>query len=245
MASYAPELTREVHAWLQGQGYKMGFTEICCGKPLVSIGLGERTKQWLGRLQAEMEAAGATKLVTACPNCLHLLSQYLEGIEFISLYDLLHEAGFHVEGAERLTIHDSCPDRYELEVGKQIRVLLDGHPLVEMEHHGSNTICCGSGGIVSMIDPQLSEERARQRLDEFEATGAERVVTACMACSYRLARASSAEKIVHCLELVFDHRVDLASVTAKLQAMWEGEWGEFNQYRLSNAQIITGDGDDR
>ncbi|MCB2180308.1 (Fe-S)-binding protein [bacterium] len=241
LASYAPELTRTVHAWLQQQGYQMGFTEMCCGKPLASIGLEKRAKQLLNRLQDQMQAAGATRLVTACPNCLHTLGKYLEGVELISLYDLLNEAGVHVEGAETLTVHDSCPDRYELEVGPQIRQLLSGHALPEMEHHGSETICCGSGGIVSMIDPELSEERAHLRMDEFDTTGAERCVTACMACAYRLARAASPEKIVHCLELVFDQRVDLAAVAGQLKAMWEGEWGEYNQYRLTNAKIITGD----
>ena len=240
LGSYAPALTRKIHAWLQEQGMEVGFTDMCCGKPLISIGLEERTRQLLDGLADQMKAAGAARLVTACPNCLHLLSKYLPEIECISLYDLLREAGVRVEGDERLTIHDSCPDRYNMVVGNQIRFLLEGHPLEEMEHHGTETICCGSGGIVSMIDPELSKERAVQRLDEFADTGASRCVTACMACAYRLARASTEDNIVHFLELVFDEHVDYAHLAAELQAMWEGEWGEYNQYRLSQAQIITG-----
>ena len=91
-----------------------------------------------------------------------------------------------------------------------------------------------------MIDPELSEERARERMAEFEATGADRCVTACMACAHRLARGSSEGHVVHCLELVFGIPVDYAQLAANTQAMWEGEWGEYNLYRLSQAQLITG-----
>jgi len=240
LASYAPELTRSIHAWLRQRGMQIGFTEMCCGKPLISIGLEERTRQLLGGLREQMQAAGAKRLVTACPNCLHLLKEYLGDLELVSLYDLLREAGIRVQGEERLTVHDSCPDRYDMTTGPQIRALLSGHPLVEMKHHGKDTICCGSGGIVSMIDPELSDERARARMAEFEASGADRCVTACMACAHRLARGSSAEQVVHCLELVFGISVDYAQLAANTQAMWEGEWGAYNLYRLSQAQLMTG-----
>jgi len=240
LASYAPELTRSIHAWLQDHGMQVGFTEMCCGKPLISIGLEDRTRQMLDGLREQMQTAGAKRLVTACPNCFHLLKQYLGDLELISLYDLLREDGIRVDGEEMFTVHDSCPDRYDAVAGPQIRALLSGHPLVEMEHYGKDTICCGSGGIVSMIDPDLSEERARTRMAEFKSTGAARCVTACMACAHRLARVVDDGQVVHCLELVFGKYVDYPQLAANLQVMWEGEWGEYNMYRLSQAKLITG-----
>ncbi len=242
LASYAPELTRAVHAWLQGQGMQVGFTEQCCGKPLISIGLEERTRKLLDGIRAQMQVAGARRLVTACPNCHHLLKEYLGNRELVSLYDLLREAGIRVQGEERLTVHDSCADRYDLATGTQIRALLSGHPLVEMEHHGRDTLCCGSGGIVSTVAPELAKQRARTRVAEFSATGADRCVTACMACAHRLARTSSEDDVVHCLELVFGISVDYAQLAANIQAMWNGEWGEYNRYRLSQARPITDEG---
>ncbi|MCA9976789.1 MAG: (Fe-S)-binding protein [Anaerolineales bacterium] len=239
LASYAPELTRTIHTWLQQQGMQVGFSEMCCGKPLASIGLEDRAVQLLDGLREQLNAAGATKLVTACPNCLHLLQEHLKDFELLSLYDLLREAGVQVQGEERLTIHDSCPDRYDLAAGKQVRALLSGHPLLEMEHHGRETICCGSGGIVSMIDPALSEQRAHERMAEFSATGADRCVTACMSCAHRLARVAPEGTVVHCLELVFATHVDYAQMAANVQAMWEGEWGAYNLYRLSQAKLVT------
>jgi len=242
LASYAPELTRAIHAWLiQQSGMPVGITDMCCGKPLASIGLEERATQMLKRLRAHMQTAGAARVITACPNCHHLLNEYIKDVELVSLYDMLRQAGVCVQGEERLTVHDSCPDRFDLTMGTQVRALLSGHSLVEMAHHGAETLCCGSGGIVSTIDPDLSNQRACQRMAEFSATGADRCVTACMSCAYRLARASPEGSVVHCLELVFDTPVDYAQLAANTQAMWEGEWGEYNLYRLSQAQLIAGE----
>jgi Fe-S oxidoreductase len=242
LASYAPELTRAVHSWLQGQGMRVGFTEKCCGKPLSSIGLEERARNLLDGIREEMQTAGAKRLVTACPNCHYLLKEQLGGVELVSLYDLLREAGIQVQGDERFTVHDSCADRYDMAIGTQIRALLSSHPLVEMEHHGKDTLCCGSGGIVSTVAPKLAEQRARKRVAEFSDTGADRCVTACMSCAHRLARVSSEGNIVHCLELVFGIPVDYSQLAANIQSMWKGEWGEYNLSRLSQAKLITGKG---
>jgi len=239
LASYAPELTRVVHQWLIGKGYNVGFTEMCCGKPLVSIGLKECMDQMMNDLRRQMQTAGASRLITACPNCLHLLAENLDDIQVLSLYDLMVAKGLQLQGTTRLTIHDSCPDRYSLQTGEALRQVLNGYELVEMEHHGNNTICCGSGGIVSMIDPDLCFSRARERMSEFERSRADLCVTACMACSQRLASAANPGEVVHCLELIFELPVDYTQIQGNIKAMWDGEWGVYNLHRLSQAQIMT------
>ena len=240
LASYAPEITRKVHQWLVDQGRKVGITDMCCGKPLSSIGLGDRQKQLLANLQQQAEIAGAKQVVTACPNCFHALDGQLGDLEVVSLYDLLVETGVQVGGDKLLTLHDSCPDREGLNEGRQVRNLLKGYKQVEMAHHGANTMCCGSGGIVSMIDPDLCHQRAHERMAEFNDTEADLCVTACMGCSNRLAQATDPDNLVHVLELVFDTPVDNAQIRANVQAMWAGEWGDYNQYCLSQAKITSG-----
>jgi fumarate reductase (CoM/CoB) subunit B len=239
LSSYSPELTRATYQWLSQQGMQLGFTDLCCGKPLASIGLRERKDRLLALIHEQMVAAGAHRMVTACPNCFHQMAGQLGSIEVISLYDLLKQSDLHLAGDQRLTVHDSCPDRYGLAVGEDIRSLLSGYSLLEMEHHGKNTICCGSGGIVSMIDPELCTFRAQERLKEFDDTGADICITACMACAHRLSRSADSGHVMHLLELVFGIPVDYSHVQANTTAMWEGEWGTYNQYRLSQAKLIT------
>ena len=242
LSSYSPELTRATYNWLAEQGMQLGFSELCCGKPLASIGLRERKDRLLALIREQMQAAGAHRLVTACPNCYHQMAGQLGSTEVISLYDVLKQSGLHLAGNQRLVVHNSCPDRYGLAVGEDVRSLLSGYALLEMEHFGKNTICCGSGGIVSMIDPELCALRAQERMKEFADTGADICITACMACAHRLSRAADTGNVMHLLELVFEIPVDYSQVQANIKAMWEGEWGAFNQYRLSQACRITSPG---
>ncbi len=239
LASYSPELTRATYQWLNNLGLSLGFTDLCCGKPLASIGLAERTNKLHQYLEQQMQAADANQLITACPNCFYHLKGFLPGIEVLSLYDLMKKSGFQLNGSKSLSIHDSCPDRYDIGIGKDVRDLLSGYAQVEMEHSGKNTLCCGSGGIVSMIDPDICQARASQRLAEWENTHIDHCVTACMACAHRLARASKPGDVIHVLEMAFNIRVDYTQIEHNAKALWDGDRGNFNLWRLSQSQLIT------
>ncbi len=236
LASYAPELTRAAYAWLRDQGGSLGFTDLCCGKPLASIGLRAEEERLLARLRAEIASCGAREIVTACPNCeAHLRAAQLPGVEVKSLYALLAEKGVRLHGTEKLTFHDSCPDRCDGRNPRDVRGLLAGFSQVEMPSRGKDTICCGSGGIVSAVDPDLCAGRAARRLVEFSASGADVCVTSCMACAHRLARAGDPGRVRHCLEYVFDVSVDYDQVERNAGQMWEGAQGEVNRARLAAA----------
>jgi Fe-S oxidoreductase len=245
LAAYAPELTRAAFGWLQGRGLQVGFSDLCCGKPLDSIGLCVEADRYLDRLRAQLSASGARQIITACPNCeAHLRAAQIADIEVCSIYSMMVEAGIRLNGSgrlessEKLTFHDSCPDRYGSKNPADVRALLSGYPQVEMASRGKDTICCGSGGIVSMVDPDLCSTRARRRMAEFSESGANTCVTSCMACSHRLALVSQPGLVRHCLEYVFDIRVDYAQVERNTRAMWEESQGKINIQRLAQAHIV-------
>jgi len=253
LASYAPELTRAAYAWLKSRGLKVGITPECCGLPLTSLGLQERGIQMLERLRGKMEQVGARQLITACPNCFYHFEKHLQDIEVVPLYQLLADAGIRLSGATRVTVHDSCPDRFSGRIGTQVRRLLEGFALTEMRHHGANTICCGSGGIVSMVDPDLSSQRAQTRMAEVSSVEADYCVTACMGCTKRLAATGTppdrptqrqtgrngsrrCNKVRHLLELIFDLPVDHEQIQFNINQMWQGEKGDHNWRLLASAQ---------
>jgi Fe-S oxidoreductase len=239
LAAYSPKLTRAAYAWLQGQGRSLGFSDLCCGKPLASIGLRAEEERLLARLRAEVAACGAREIVTACPNCeAHLRNAAIPGVTVRSLYGWMFAAGVRLEGSQTLTFHDSCPDRCDGRNPRDVRGLLSGFPQVEMPSRGGNTLCCGSGGIVSAVDPDLCAGRAARRLAELSVSGADACVTSCMACAHRLARAGSPGQVRHCLEYVFGIPADYAQVERNTQQMWEGPQGEVNRERLANARPI-------
>lgn len=240
MSTYAPELSRAAHTWLADQGYRIGFTDSCCGKPLESIGLVTEREQYLTKLEEKIKQAGVHLIVTACPNCEQQLRMaQIPHVTVRSLYSMLVEAEFSVSGSSKITIHDSCPDRYDSSNPQVVRKLLGGFQQFEMASNGKETICCGSGGIVSVIDPDLCNSRAENRITEFLACGADYCVTSCMSCALRLSRFSPSVSARHCLELVFDKRVDYEDIDHKAREMWEGIQGDFNRTRLSQAKIIT------
>jgi len=238
LAAYSPELTRAAFEWLKGRGYRLGFSDMCCGKPLESIGLSDEADCHLDRLRGQLDSTGARRLVTACPNCEAMLKQHLPEVEILSIYALMWEAGIRISGTEKLTIHDSCPDRTNSRNPQAVRALLAGYPQVEMASHGENTICCGSGGIVSAIDPDVCSAHAERRMAEFSASGADMCVTNCMGCAYRLARPGQSGQVRHCLEYVFDIHVDYAQVERNTHLMWEGSQGKTNLQRLADAQTV-------
>jgi len=239
LAAYAPELARAAFHWLEEQGLQVGFSDLCCGRPLDSIGLAADAKRYLGYLRATIVSTGARQVITACPNCeAYLKTVDLGGAAIHSIYSRLAAAGIHLGGSQLITFHDACPDRHNPDNPQHMRSLLSDYPQVEMASRGMNTICCGSGGIVSMVDPDLCTARAQRRLAEFIASDAETCVTSCMSCAYRLARASQPGQVRHCLEYVFDIQADYAQIEQNAHAMWEGSQGEINLHRLAQARVL-------
>jgi Fe-S oxidoreductase len=160
-------------------------------------------------------------------------------LEIVSVFQLMADAGVRAPdtGLGRITVHDSCLDR-EGETGGWVRRILSHYEIVEMAHHGARTLCCGSGGMVSMVDRELYHRRTRKRAGEFQDTGAEVCVTYCMACCYTLWGAARPGRVRHVLELPFNRLIDHAQFAARLEAMWQGEWGEYNIYRLGHSRLM-------
>ncbi len=246
LGSFAPELTRAAYAWLLSQGIDAGFSELCCGEPLCNMGLKQRADQYSGYLGEMLRKAGADTIVTACPGSFGYLMKSLSDFKVVSLYRLMNEVGIRITTGERLTVHDSCADRrpHGPKVGKDLRQMLTGNELTEMKHHGRRTLCCGSGGVVSLVDPELFLKRARRRMGEFKETGAERLITACMTCVYTLSQVSEAYQVAHFLELAFGITVDQGQILENLYAMWDGGPGEVNQARLLKASCFTSQAED-
>ena len=87
-----------------------------------------------------------------------------------------------------VTLHEPCKSAYtELDLNGPREVLrqLPGVTLKEMEHHGKNTKCCGSGAICWY--PESCAKFREDRLQEAAQTGAERLVTICHYCGQTFA----------------------------------------------------------
>lgn len=250
LASYAPELTREVFSFLQDRGMNPVISTDCCGSPLKSGGLGERVRAYKSDMVRRAREAGIAKVVFACPGCRDEFSETeeSEGMEFVALPRLLADAGVKIgkdrvlaaagssTGAmARAAVFDSCHDR-DGAFGGPLRSLFEEGALCELPHCGQRALCCGAGGAVSLVDPDLCARRAHRILDdEASSVGAAVLVSNCPTCSYTFAaqlradeRAGAADapvRSLNYLELAFENGFDWDLAFYQLETMWSGEYG--------------------
>jgi heterodisulfide reductase subunit D len=68
------------------------------------------------------------------------------------------------------------------EAPREVLKAVPGLDFVELPLNRKFSVCCGGGGNVEMVDPELSAQVAQMKLDTIKEVGAEMVVTACQQC---------------------------------------------------------------
>jgi heterodisulfide reductase subunit D len=176
----------------------LGERELCCGYPLLAAGLS--IDQQIERNLALIQARSAKKLVTACPSCFHTFKVHYPAMDL----ELWHSSEFLAQilderaptlrpFSKRVTYHDPCDLGRKsgiYEAPRQVLRSIPGLELVEMEANQEEAFCCGGGGNLESIDPQLSYSIADRRLAQAQAVGAEVIASACQQCERTLAMAA-------------------------------------------------------
>lgn len=240
LVSYAPELCREVFSWLQDQGNAVAISEECCGSPLISAGFLERNRAFRENLAKSIADAGIKKMIFVCPGCMDEFTKsknLMPDVEFVGLPQLLADANKKplpdkVAELGAVAVYDSCHDRDQT-FGKPIRRLLGEGSLCELPHAGKETRCCGAGGSVSLVDPELCTRRVQRVLTDGDVAGAQTMVANCPTCSYTFAAhkrshgalSKEAPQTYNYLELMFSNGFEWDKVFANLEGMWTGEYG--------------------
>lgn len=157
------------------------------------------------------------RIVTPDPHVMHCLRN-----EYPALggdYEVLHHSAYLLElvetgalrlnpgAARRVTYHDPCYlARYnsETEAPRQLLRAL-GADVLEMEHHGRNTRCCGGGGGAPVSDIPGERRVADMRFEDANQTGADTVVVGCPNCMSMLSGAAGgADRVADLVELLLD-----------------------------------------
>ncbi len=180
--------------------------ERCCGHDLLWEGDVANFRNLAEPNIAMLQATGAKRIVTTCPECARTLKVDYPahvgdlGMEVVHISQLLADWKFEVgtsppkpalskveglggiEGGLKVTYHDPCRLGRHLGVYEEPRQVMSvlGLELVEMEHSGKNALCCGTSCWTNCgaVNKQIQVDRLR----EAQATGAELLVTACAKC---------------------------------------------------------------
>jgi glycolate oxidase len=166
--------------------------EVCCSYIVGAVGFEDEFEHAQARFRQVYGPHLENEILTICPTCTatlrdeyglqvkHALVAVAERLQAMDLKPL----------DLRVTYHDPCHLGRMLGVIEPPRQILQalGVELVEMEHHGIFSTCCGGGGGVLDVDRSLAVEVAKNRIRDAVAVGANIIVTACPTCQPTLLR---------------------------------------------------------
>jgi len=197
VASYFPMTKRIPQSFVQilekaGVDFTLlGGEEWCCGFPLIAAGMKEKADVAMQHNLQKVREKGAETVVFACPSCYHTWKEgckneiaLFHSTQFIK--KLIEEGRISFnEKKVKVTYHDPCDlGRASgiYDAPREILRAIPGVELVEMKGNREECTCCGGGGNLEMVRPDLSASIAQAKIDEIKATGAESVITACQQC---------------------------------------------------------------
>ena len=179
------------------------------GIDLWELGFSEAAEAAARRFATDVERLRPVRIVTGSSRVLRAIREPLPGslagavppAEHISEFlvariDAIVGGGGSIPtrwGAGRLAYHDPCSLGRRLHVFDAPRELvraITGAPPVEFFHSREIAECCGEGGLLPEVDPELAGRLASAQLDRLPA-GVTTVVTACPGCRAQLGAAAA------------------------------------------------------
>ncbi|MBN2497409.1 MAG: (Fe-S)-binding protein [Deltaproteobacteria bacterium] len=188
--------------------------EVCCGMPLWQAGDLEGFTAHARKVAAVLSRART--VICPCPTCAYALGT-LYGLHDVRISARVLTADAFLAGAladrnpartlpGQYVFHDPCFQTRYLEQGDGPRQLLAAvleSPLVEPEPwSGDDASCCGGGGLVPYVLPEVAAQAARIRMGQLAATGAEKVASCCPGCAQQLGAVAGGLPVEDLIEIL-------------------------------------------
>jgi uncharacterized membrane protein YdjX (TVP38/TMEM64 family)/Fe-S oxidoreductase len=184
----------------------LGIVLDCCCKPSHDLGRSAYFHDMFGEMRAHLTNHGVTRVIVVCPNCYKVFKTYGNPLCVSAVYGLPElyvdedmEKDHAGAGSPVVAIHDPCVLRNEPEIQASVRKLAGntGFTLEEMPHSGNKTFCCGEGGSVGCVNPELAQKWGERRKQEAYNR---RLLTYCAGCANFLNKKTPTD---HILDAVF------------------------------------------
>ena len=192
------DVARALVSVLRAAGISFGYLgdeEPCCGESALSLGHRPFFEDLLNLAAKRFGECGVSRLITISPHCydafaVHLPAMMgeLEVLHYVQYLALLVADGqlrFDARLSGRFAFHDPCYLARRHNDTHSARAVLGAIPeldLVEMAHHGPDTMCCGGGGGRMWLETAVDERFADIRINQALEAQAEIVSTACPFC---------------------------------------------------------------
>ena len=189
----------------------LGGEEWCCGYPLYGAGMNGQLAELASHNIQKAQALAPQRLVATCASCyhtwLHIYPDLNNGCDDFG-FEVLHASEFlaglieagRIEMGEMdwvVTYHDPCDLGRKSGVYEPPRAIIRSIPgieLREMPNNREDTMCCGGGGDVAMMEADVTEHIAERRLAQAVSTGANAIISSCQQCKRTLLQAARKTK---------------------------------------------------
>jgi len=183
-----PAVTLRMFHHLQRQIPNLGMVLHCCTKPSHDLGRSDVFTHNFQIILTRLRQHGINTVLTACPNCTRMFCEYGQELQVETVFTLLHNNGGDADqpaNGQEVCVHDPCPLRWDRPSQEATRGLLRrlGYTVQTMRHQYQNTICCGEGGAVGFLHPELAKNWSDKRV---AAANGRRLVTTCAGCTSML-----------------------------------------------------------
>ena len=196
LAGTSPEVVRKTVRFLSNHlNKKVGLVLDCCFDPLYQLGDVDSAKKAAERIKDRLEKHKVSYVITGCTNCRKALSLHLPDIKVEHVLEVLHESfELRTPNSELRTffIHHPCPSFRSDKIRQNAKAILQSD-----NGENSRPTCCGHGGGISSLSPDLSEKFTDKVI---KASKGNPVVTYCMGCKGKFLE--KGQKAYHLLELM-------------------------------------------
>jgi Fe-S oxidoreductase len=195
----------------------LGVEEHCtgdsarrAGNELLFLTLAEHNIATLNRYRTSNRFE---RIITTCPHCLTTLGRdyadfggrYEVESHAVALARWVREGRLSLDvprsdakqgRSERIAFHDPCTLARQVGIVSEPREVLQtraGVTLLEPEHHGKATLCCGAGGAQMWLDEAGSERMNASRARELLRVVPDTIVSACPFCLTMVSDGCAAE----------------------------------------------------
>jgi Fe-S oxidoreductase len=196
-----PGTVINLYEHLKGKCPSLGIVLDCCTKPSHDLGRQDYFEKVFGEIRGYLLSRGIKTVWVTCPNCYKVFKEYGAPLQVQMVYEVL--PGFKstpsAMNGGTVTVHDPCVIRFDKEIHRSVRDLIEsrGTAIEEMDHQETKTLCCGEGGAVGFINPELAQEWGIKRNRE---AGNRPILTYCSGCVNYLSKRSPTH---HLLDFYF------------------------------------------
>ncbi len=206
LPAVAPAHTKRIYEELRRHYPGTGIMMYCCGAPVELLGMDEAFAGARETILRRAEELGAEELIPACPDCAHTLIENIPELKVRTVWEMLDGVWQppRLREGDRVAIHDSCKTRHQPETCASVRSLIEagGAEIEEIEYDGEKARCCGFGGMIYPVNPDLSQQITKRRAEESSLP----MVTYCAGC--RMALAGAGKESIHILDFLLGENLE-------------------------------------